>query len=43
MATGILKKLDEIKNGVAHKAPYYYKFDLPKYEKALKGGMGFEL
>ncbi len=43
MATGVLKRLDEIKTGVAHKAPYYYKFDLRKYEKALKGGMGFEL
>lgn len=41
--TGILKKLDETKKGVAHKAPYYYKFDLRKYQKALKGGMGFEL
>ncbi|MBS1510232.1 MAG: NUDIX hydrolase [Bacteroidetes bacterium] len=43
MSTGILKRLDETKKGVAHKAPYYYKFDLRKYQKALKGGMGFEL
>jgi ADP-ribose pyrophosphatase YjhB (NUDIX family) len=41
--TGILKRLDETKKGVAHKAPYLYKFDLRKYQKALKGGMGFEL
>jgi 8-oxo-dGTP diphosphatase len=41
--TGILKKLNETKKGVAHKAPFYYKFDLRKYQKALKGGMGFEL
>ncbi len=41
--TGILKKLDETKKGVAHKAPYYYKFDLRKYQKALKAGMGFDL
>ena len=41
--TGILKRLNETKKGVAHKAPYYYKFDLRKYQKALKGGMGFEL
>jgi 8-oxo-dGTP diphosphatase len=41
--TGILKRLDEIKKGVAHKAPFYYKFDLRKYKKALKAGMGFEL
>ncbi len=43
VGTGVLKKLDELKTGVAHKAPYYYKFDLRKYQKALKGGMGFEL
>jgi len=43
VATGILKRLNETKKGVAHKAPYYYKFDLRKYEKALKGGMGFTL
>jgi hypothetical protein len=38
--TGILKRLKETKKGVAHKAPFYYKFDLPKYNKALKAGMG---
>lgn len=43
VSTGILKRLDETKKGVAHKAPYYYKFDLRKYQKALKIGMGFEL
>jgi 8-oxo-dGTP diphosphatase len=43
IATGILKKLNETKKGVAHKAPFYYKFDLRKYERALKAGMGFEL
>ena len=43
MATKVLKKLNEIKKGVAHKAPHYYKFDLKNYKKALKGGMGFEL
>ncbi len=43
MATKILKKLNEIKKGVAHKAPNYYKFDLKQYKKALKVGMGFEL
>lgn len=43
IGTGILKKLDEIKKGVAHKAPYYYKFDLRKYQKALSAGMGFQL
>lgn len=43
ISTGILKKLDETKKGVAHKAPNYYKFDLKLYKKALKSGMGFEL
>jgi len=43
MGTGVLKKLNETKKGVAHKAPFLYKFDLRKYQKALKGGMGFEL
>jgi len=41
--TGILKRLDETKKGVAHKAPFYYKFDLRNYKRALKAGMGFEL
>ena len=42
-ATGILKRLSETKKGVAHKAPFYYKFELSKYEKALKAGLGFDL
>src|SRR6185312_16864011 len=42
-SAGILKRLNETRKGVAHKAPYYYKFDLRKYKKALKAGMGFEL
>jgi len=41
--TGILTRLEETKKGVAHKAPFYYKFDLRNYKKALKAGMGFEL
>ncbi|MBP6430447.1 MAG: NUDIX hydrolase [Ferruginibacter sp.] len=36
---GILNKLDEIKKGVAHKAPFLYSFNLEKYNDALK--MGF--
>ncbi|MEO8821987.1 MAG: NUDIX domain-containing protein [Ginsengibacter sp.] len=43
ISTGIVKKLKETKKGVAHKAPFYYKFDLPNYKKALQAGMGFEL
>ena len=41
MSTGILVKLKETKKGVSHKAPFYYKFDLIKYSKALKAGLGF--
>ncbi len=41
--TGILKRLEETKKGGSHKAPYYYKFDLRNYKKALRAGMGFEL
>lgn len=41
--TGILNRLEETKKGGSHKAPYYYKFDLRQYKKALKAGMGFEL
>ena len=32
---GILKRLDERKVGVAHKAPYLYQFDVENYQKAL--------
>ena len=40
-ASGILTRLNETKKGVAHKAPYYYKFKLKAYNNALKGGMNF--
>ncbi len=43
LSTKVLKKLDETKKGVAHKAPNFYKFDLKTYKKALKSGMGFDL
>jgi ADP-ribose pyrophosphatase YjhB (NUDIX family) len=36
---GILKKLDEKKNNVAHKAPNLYSFDKEKYEEVLKNGL----
>jgi ADP-ribose pyrophosphatase YjhB (NUDIX family) len=42
IASGILKRLNETKKGVAHKAPYYYNFDLRKYRKATLRGLGFE-
>ncbi len=35
---GILKKLKEVKQGVAHKAPFLYSFDVKKYNQALKNG-----
>lgn len=34
----ILEKLDESRKGGAHKAPNLYKFDLEKYQTALKDG-----
>ncbi|TDO78053.1 ADP-ribose pyrophosphatase YjhB (NUDIX family) [Flavobacterium chryseum] len=36
---GILTKLDEKKNNVAHKAPNLYSFDKDKYEEVLKNGL----
>lgn len=39
MGYGILKKLKDVKKGVAHKAPFMYMFDVKKYNKALKDGL----
>lgn len=39
LAYGILEKLEERKQGVAHKAPYLYRFHPENYEKALKEGL----
>lgn len=36
---GILDRLDEIKKGVAHKAPFLYSFNQDKYQQALKEGL----
>ena len=38
LSYGILKRLKELRKGVAHKAPYLYSFDLRKYHKALNEG-----
>lgn len=38
-AYDILERLDERRSGVAHKAPYLYRFKLDKYEQALKQGL----
>ncbi len=37
---GILKKLKEVKKGVAHKAPFLYSFDVKNYNIALMDGLG---
>ncbi len=39
LAINILIKLDEVKSGVAHKAPVFYKFDLKNYNQALEDGL----
>jgi hypothetical protein len=36
---GILNKLDEKKNNVAHKAPNLYSFDKENYDEVLKNGL----
>jgi 8-oxo-dGTP diphosphatase len=39
MGTGIIKKLDEMRNIGAHRSPFLYKFDKKKYDAALQDGM----
>lgn len=39
LAYEILTPLDEVKQGVAHKAPALYKFNLQNYQKALEDGL----
>lgn len=36
---GLLEKLPERKTGVAHKAPFYYRFNKTQYDKALEEGL----
>ncbi len=43
LALGILERLDERKTGGAHKAPFLYRFDQRKYERAMKQGLKFGL
>jgi len=38
---GILERLEKLKSGAAHKAPYLYCFNTLKYEELLKKGIGF--
>lgn len=39
IALDILQRLNETKQGGAHKAPYLYKFNQKKYQKAMKQGL----
>jgi ADP-ribose pyrophosphatase YjhB (NUDIX family) len=39
LAYDILTRLDEVKQGVAHKAPTLYSFNLKNYKKALEDGL----
>lgn len=39
IALGILERLEERKVGGAHKAPFLYRFDQKKYERAMKHGL----
>jgi ADP-ribose pyrophosphatase YjhB (NUDIX family) len=41
LALDIIYRLTERKEGGAHKAPYLYKFDSKKYQRALKQGISF--
>jgi 8-oxo-dGTP diphosphatase len=43
LSMDILQRLKERKSGVAHKAPFLYRFDERKYQKALKQGLKFGL
>ncbi len=40
LALDILVKLNERKTGGAHKAPFLYRFDKKKYDRAVKRGLG---
>jgi hypothetical protein len=39
LALDILERLKETKRGGAHKAPYLYRFDQKKYERAMRDGI----
>lgn len=39
LAYDILTRLDEVRQGVAHKAPVLYKFNLENYKRALEEGL----
>jgi hypothetical protein len=39
----VLRELDEMQTGVAHRAARLYKFDERKYKQLVKRGANFEL
>jgi 8-oxo-dGTP diphosphatase len=41
LKSGIVIKLDEVKTGTAHKRPFLYQFDVPKYKALLEEGSLF--
>lgn len=43
LTLGILERLEERKVGGAHKAPFLYRFDQKKYERAMKYGLKYGL
>ncbi|WP_114752207.1 NUDIX hydrolase [Pleomorphovibrio marinus] len=38
LKTGVVTRLDEVKKGVAHRAPFLYSFDCKKYQQVLEDG-----
>jgi 8-oxo-dGTP diphosphatase len=43
LSLDVLQRLKERKSGVAHKAPFLYKFDEKKYQRAMRQGLRFGL
>lgn len=43
MSLDVLKELDEVERGVAHRAARLYRFDERKYKRLAKAGRGFEV
>ncbi len=42
LKTGVVNRLNEVKKGVAHRAPFLYSFDCKKYQQVLEeGGLFF--
>jgi len=43
LGTGLLTELDEVQQGVAHRAARLYRFDKRRYEQLSKSGFNFEI